>query len=758
MRSLIFCLLVSAYSTSLWAQAPPAPVLPPGFPAFKTPGGDAAEALLKPIPVDPEAYAKLREQTQILIKQLSVDSFAQREAATKELTLIGCRNVDVLQEVAEKSDIEAKIRIKQILELIKQQNVVVRDALGHPIPNAKLELFSKTKEKLQSHTTNDCGGCLIPGFNRLELGFKHGAYAMIHHPDYGTTKVALRYEFPRPGLQHLKNEFCVSLVHRDSFAYKRAIKGVVVQEDGTPVAEAEVTCSEARRTDHSGTMRPHAPQTVITDQHGRFALYLNQSSLVIRPSNTKLIPPDMNFSLRVDKEGMFPWVGTHTNAESISVKMPVANRQFKIRLLGSDNEPLDLDLDANPRALRVGYRGTEQRQHGSRISPEKFLSGKLAAGRYFVSWHGKPFDELTISDESPDEITLALPAAREAHTYRGTVLHAVTGEPFEGAFAVTLTARCERELVTLKNDEWSLLERQKPNEFEDEALELLRSMYGDELTVVRSAADGTFEVTESARGESSTIVVLARGMIALNQNCTVIHQLREKGEDWPNFRLMPCAFVTVGIPKAQTNAANSGWKIVDSDYPQLLKQLRENRFVDMKPDTESGPTIWHSKPVRLMVPANVKMQLSLTPRGNHLSPLTIPQVFNLAPGETLDLGSDHVFAQKISIRVRVVDEFDKPLEGMPVRPRMRLEQAGGKTHSHYGKAVLTDIRGESTILVNGGKESAAAKVSGIHWSNPLRESKNLQTEFLPNKERTEPIIIQLTAEQIEAIRNPQPSR
>ena len=714
---------------------------------------DAAESLLQPIPEDPEAREKLATQVRALLKQLADDAFATREAATDKLRGIGCRSVEVLEEALEGADAETRFRVGLILKSIRKSNVIVRDALGHPIAYATLDFYSKDGKKLESHKTDDCGRVSLPEFSRLDYENKdRDAYAIIHHDDYGTAKAPLRFNWLEPEQMHLKTEFCVSLVHKDSFAAKRAIRGQVLDENNKPLAGVEVRCRDSRTIDGANAMRPQYPQSVMTDDQGQFAIYLNQLTLKLRPTDSKLVPKHMDYSLNViGNEPYFPWSGKKRTGELHKIVLKAAHRDFQVRLQQADKRPLD--ISKNYYALRIWYK-QPGKNGGVAIATERFLAGRLANGHYFVRWGKKRFPELVISDESPDNIVLKLLPGEDGHTYRGKVVDAITGEPFEGAIVVAMSGRSEREVYTLTNDEWSLLEKQKADAFDEEASKLLRSIYGRGTTATRSAPDGSFQIKESAKGEAHRIVVMARGMLVMDQICVLIEQLREKGEDWPTFFMMPFAYINVGIPGEQTIRAYDHWTILDAKYPLVRKYFAENRNVDVRPDPAATPNIRFGKNTRTVVPADVEMQISLSSGKDNLSWLTIPKVFELSPGEELDLGSDHVFAEKVSIQVRVVDKKGNPLESMPVRPRTRARRGlfGGRKHG-YGMSVLTNFRGESTVLIDADGVSAV-KATGMHWSNPLKNAENLEVEFKYAEKPEGPVTIKLTDEQIDAIRNP----
>ena len=96
-------LTLSVFFLSVFFLSFVSPVLSPVCgQAQETPAGaaipDPAAPLLRPIPQDPEAYGRLVKRAKALVKQLGADTFAKREAATKELRDIGCRSTEVLKD------------------------------------------------------------------------------------------------------------------------------------------------------------------------------------------------------------------------------------------------------------------------------------------------------------------------------------------------------------------------------------------------------------------------------------------------------------------------------------------------------------------------------------------------------------------------------------------------------------------------------------------------------------------------------------
>src|SRR5205085_9210435 len=88
-----------------------------------------------------EAAAKaLSARIQKLIGQLGADDFAVRDAASKELTEIGNPARLALEKAAADPDPETSSRAKVILDRLPKLTHTILDALGEPIPLAKLSL------------------------------------------------------------------------------------------------------------------------------------------------------------------------------------------------------------------------------------------------------------------------------------------------------------------------------------------------------------------------------------------------------------------------------------------------------------------------------------------------------------------------------------------------------------------------------------------------------------------------------------------
>ena len=126
----------------------------------------------------------------------------------------------------------------------------------------------------------------------------------------------------------------------------------------------------------------------------------------------------------------------------------------------------------------------------------------MIPGNYEASWNRSNFETVTITADSPDEIVFRLVAPR---TVTGSVVDAVIGTPIEGAFVATSHSTSDRGVSSLQDEQWKVHERQKAGAVEDAALDILRPIYGREVRMTRSDADGTFSITESTpKPESST--------------------------------------------------------------------------------------------------------------------------------------------------------------------------------------------------------------------------------------------------------------
>ena len=686
---------------------------------------DPAQELLQPI-ADSGEYDALVKKGQQLIKQLSADTFAERQAASEALTSIGCRSIEALKEVTKSADAEARTRAEKLIESFERDSILVVDAVGNPTNGGRLTFYSKTQHKIKTYRIDKCGRAIIPGFNRRQIHLD-GAYAVFENDDYGVAKPTLRYEVTEPENRYLEKILSVSLVHKKSFTFQRAIRGRIIDESGTPIAGADISCRGAR-TNGGRAISPQFEQHVMSDAKGEFSLYLDQVMSMRRANDSRLIPLGARHHVSVSANGFFPGGMTVYNDEPVKIKLYKPTREYQVKLEDPDGNPLDTKSD--PHALRVSYSRPDEKYFAT-VEPDRFLSGRLISGKYRARWNETHFPDMELNKDSPDEIVLRLPKPR---TFTGTVVDGITRKPIEGVIVLTESSRGDRKWAALTSDQWDLLEKQEAGNFDEEALKVLRRMHGSELTVTRTSADGTFSITEFARCEAQRLAFAKRDSLAVFAQGMIAYI--GAGNKPFEIELFPAAYVQVGIAATESSSAYPNWILQSSDVPGLVQKVEQ--WKDRELFSFESPHLYNNgKKKRVAVPAGVQMQIEVNPSKEQFRTTRIPKSFKLQPGEEFDLGEvTFPEAEMIKLTVVVVDENGRP--GIPVR----LDK---------GLAELTNVKGKATLRVRVGRETTL-RVTGMKIGHPLKESENLNVKLHTINEQ-QPVNIRLTAEQHSAIRN-----
>ena len=712
---------------------------------------DPAQKQIEPIPDDPVEYALLVKQTRDLMKKLGADTFAERQAAYEELRQIGCRSMELIRDAGKSNDGEIRNRTRDLLREFEGNAVTVRDAVGNPIRNGKVTFYNSDHQKLDEYPINNCGQAQIKDFDRKRY-LKENIYAVVRHPDYGIARLNFefnpRYIMPRrlPGINPTPPKTLnVSMVHKDSIPYKRAIKGRVIDEAGKPLAGAIIECRYLRTPGHGLIQSNYSPARVLTDEDGTFAMYMDQTSVTNRANKTKLVPPNTSYSLIVShsNQEFFSWMGDRNNTKPAKIVLRKGKRQFNVKLLDTDGNAIK---DLSNLSLYFSKDQSQQR-HGERykLSGPQLASGKLLEGYYRGTWEQRPgsgripLEPVVINADSPDEITFRMQARR---TVKGTIIDASTGKPIEGAFVSTLSSTSDSLIIHLTKDDWDLLDQQTADNFSKGALDLIRNIYGRDVKATRTDANGRFSVTEGQPNQMHSIVAFTRKHIPTTQSKYSVDKRKKDGKGEPELMLFPAAFVTVKS-KAKKVSSYGEWVLLDDETSELLAKLKKLEKGINVQEPQDSMTVAGAEETRLFVPASIKMQIKLRPGGRMFSHATFPQTFQLKPGEELNLGEIE-FQRRIPMTVRVVDENNNPVEGVPIRFEVKPR--------HFSIAVNTNVLGESEMMVDANSKSRV-KASGIPYDNELGRADNLFVEFEVGEKADKPVILKLTNEQVKLIQN-----
>jgi hypothetical protein len=700
-----------------------------------------------------EAAAKaLAVRIEKLIGQLGAEDFAVRDAASQELTEIGNPARLALEKAAADPDPETSSRAKVILDRLPKLTHTVVDALGAPIPLAKLSLQllknpsagvpfnAPDGEPLVSLADAD-GRVALPDTS-VEANLRR-ALATIEHPQYGRARREVFLDRGPKAIQF-------ALVRRGSEAHKRALSGQVVDEAGRPVTGAVVSC-DGVRTPGEGLIDGDQPRgEVLVDDEGRFTIYApdNHRDRGRGPERGELIPANSRYMLRAAVPGddsYFPLAGWYPNTALARLELRSATRLFRFRF-----ESVDGGLIEDAELLRHIHMASDELKNGERIliplGPTAVHGRKLPTGTYiaelFTNKLRVDYQPVVVTAESPDELVFRLPVVL---TYRGRVVHGVTGEPMAGAFLMGWNSTSRNNLALLTAEEWQAL-RDLPADPPLDAAPItrLRELYGVQA-LVRTDAEGRFEIRRRAEQEFYGLLAFAEDHVPFKVPVGALKPDEKQRIETGEFPLYPAAKVLVRPSFAgERLSVSPKWLFEGEGQPEWFERFHK-ASEDYRRELEYVHWLTLNEVQPVFVPANVRLKLRLEcPYDDKWAPAQIKEPLQLKSGETHDAG-DLTFAEGMKCSVRVVDKDGKPVEGMPVRRMYVGTNAWSIAHN-------TDRDGLAHFYVHPNSRGHF-RASDLFQGREFGKSRNLLVEFaVDDKPPAEPPTIMVTDMQIQAVR------
>ncbi|MBN2589927.1 MAG: hypothetical protein JXA96_08685 [Sedimentisphaerales bacterium] len=587
--------------------------------------------------------------------------------------------------LAEKLDVlKERIHYVSAFKDNKQnENIFIDDALGEIIPNAKVDIYIRdtylegTKILLTSIETKD-GSLQIPQFTGSirYLSFE------ISSPDYGST-ITSRFGD--------NSHIATPLVHKDSQAYQRAVRGKVVDEEGNPIKNAVLNCRNIR-TLGQGLINSLNGQEYksITDKDGKFCLYLPNEQ-----NNERgfLIPPGSTYSIRVEASKELHFLPFDEPIENDTEKTIVMEKADYFRTFVFEDEEgviNDSRLDfisinitrPDKRSLRIPYN--EFREGGY------FPLGEYSANMNMPGDGEFEFEQITVDENSSEEIVFKLP---ERVIYSGQIVHGMTHQPMPGAFVIAFNSSSEGNLSMITKEQWAALhELSLEPENGEPAIKPVTDIYGIKQ-LIRTDEQGRFMMT-FIPGE-------VYGFIAFEENyLPVMHRTfnlkfdENKISEIPAIKLYPAASVLINLKTEERISVNAKWLINENDNPSWTREFLRQDNRSEREYTTCKRWLENNKPQSFYIPADLNVQIKLeTPYDDQWRPVEIPEMLNLAQGQTIDLGNI-TFDQAVEVFVLVVDSKGEPVEGIPVKTLLD-ERAWGLPHN-------SDESGISSFYINPG--------------------------------------------------------
>lgn len=617
---------------------------------------------------DAAAIKALNDRIAGLVQQLSSDEFTDREAASQALAEIGLQARAALETAAKSSDPETALRAKELLERLPKITHTVVDALGAPIPLARVVLqIAKRTPGADVPIDNTPLISIADELGRVSLHNVADAsvvgIAVVEHARFGRARVEVELSGRTPTIR-------LPLVRQGTDAYARAVTGVVVDADGRPVADAAILCGNVR-TPGQGLINPSYPLgSVLSDAEGRFAIYLPGTN----PNRERgeLIPEHSKYSLRVtapDDDSLFPLAGMYANDSPVRLQLQRATRQFRFLfespgggVMIADGSLLR-DINIQHETVQGGERSIVTLERSAASLPCKLVNGKYLA-ELIVKGDRVRYEPITVNDDSPKELVFRLP---KAVTYSGRVVQGIDGKPLADAFVMGWNSVAHNNLALLTPDEWKALRDLPANPPDDApALRRLRELYGVRMLVCTDA-EGRFQIVCPADREFYGL--LAFGEDLLPYKITVGSLKPDDGStiDVGELPLFPAAKLLVRpVFEGERLSVAPHWLWEQEAQPEWFGRFRAADQGHAR-TFESLHWLKLNESQPLYVPAGVRLRMKFdTPYDDKWAPAVLDKPVELKAGETHDAG-DLKFAACLEATVKVVDGKGLAVEGLPVR-------------------------------------------------------------------------------------------
>jgi len=536
------------------------------------------------------------------------------------------------------------------------------DASGKPIPSATVEIYLKKYKgpRIKIRETLIDGSLKKPALKNSQWSYDF----IIYDPNYGIANV---WESP----SH-KSHIPVPLVDRTSKAAERAIWGVVVGPDGIPIEGVTIQCRSVRTLGEGLINSMNERSTVLTDASGGFCMYMPASTQNQDQRGT-LIPPKSKYQVRIEapKEmGLLPYTGQIENGMETTVVMESAGNFHTFTFVdeyGIIDEPAGLEkvyliVERGEKGrLTLGYSDWKEQE----VFPNGTYSAELMSSWRPGTNHGKiKFEPVEITDDSPEEIVLMVP---EGVTYTGRVLHGITGEPFAGAYVITMESIGQGRLEDITVDQWAAIgELGDDISINDSAVSPIRKAYGLGK-IARTDIDGYYTiVTRPGKGFYT--------FLAFDENFIPVSKRVYPPKDGSSTEVTVATLKLYAAGKILLEACVDE-KGVPICPKWIVDKAASPPWVNDLLKIEDGRTsffrykgwIKQNEPHHVFVPAGATLRLQLRmPYDDKWSPFTTEESFTLGRGEVLDIGKIDL-KPALKVYVKIVDPAGEPVEGVPVR-------------------------------------------------------------------------------------------
>jgi len=311
--------------------------------------------------------------------------------------------------------------------------------------------------------------------------------------------------------------------------------------------------------------------------------------------------------------------------------------------------------------LTLGYSDWKEQE----VFPNGTYSAELMSSWRPGTNHGKiKFEPVEITDDSPEEIVLMVP---EGVTYTGRVLHGITGEPFAGAYVITMESIGQGRLEDITADQWAAIgELGDDISINDSAVSPIRKAYGLGK-IARTDIDGYYTiVTRPGKGFYT--------FLAFDENFIPVSKRVYPPKDGSSTEVTVATLKLYAAGKILLEACVDE-KGVPICPKWIVDKAASPPWVNDLLKIEDGRTsffrykgwIKQNEPHHVFVPAGATLRLQLRmPYDDKWSPFTTEESFTLGRGEVLDIGKIDL-KPALKVYVKIVDPAGEPVEGVPVR-------------------------------------------------------------------------------------------
>lgn len=583
--------------------------------------------------------------------------------------------------------------------LPKEKWTVFTDALGQPIPNATVAIYSGQTYERRTHPNPtiyqlDSQGRLKPPQECPRL--EHSCF-VVSHPDYGTAITEPRSK----ATQNILETCTVPLVLIGTEAQVRSIWGAVVDPNGEPLSGVVLECRYIS-TPSGGTMGLNGGYhcKTLTDDDGLFSLYMPIEQT--DQNDIKLVPLASTYIVTVKPPKEMPFKEKYARIISgveTAITLEYSKPQTKFFHTFSfedENGPITNHIELMLMKINIKPKVTKSLNPTSTIEYKDYKNGGLfPLGTYTAHSRSRDqmvFQPVEVTKNSPEHLVFrAIPSTTKG--FSGLIIYGPTGEPIEGAAVFLRFFLTEPNPADLTDEQWQAIYNvaSQPDIDRKTRSELLSGLRLAYETAALSDSSGSYYISHSSAKPLSRldIVALKKGYMGACQHRMPLKADFERMKpeqrarnlmdetnsliQVPTLELYPEAKIIFepNFPvdwKKERPQIEASWRLDPNDNPSwVLDFLNYQRRGGLYYINYIHPNVSQG----ISVPAGLNMSLTFTEdRINKWHPTVIPDI-KLEQGQTLDLGKV-AFEPLLNIKVRLVDSEGDSIEGVTVYARFRI--------------------------------------------------------------------------------------